>query len=129
MTPETTVFLLTLVLGVIHLSIGAGIQIAEVGLLAVMKSRDDLPPIKSRFGLRGERANHNFKETLPWALGLLLLIQITNQANAISALGAWVYFWSRAIYIPMYVFGIPVLRSIAYTIALLGLGIIASQIF
>ena len=129
MTPETTVFLLTLVLGLVHLSIGAAIRAFEAGPFAIMGSRDDLPPIKSRFGLRGERANHNFKETLPWALGLLILIQVIGQANEVSTVGAWIYFCSRLVYIPLYVFGVPVLRSISYTTALLGLGIVASQFF
>lgn len=128
MTPETQVFLLTLMLGIVHFSIGAGIQIIEAGPMAIMSSRDNLSPIVSRFGLRGERANNNFKETLPWALGLLLLIQITDQANGMSAMGAWLYFWSRVVYLPLYVLGIPVLRSLSFSTALAGLAMIASQV-
>lgn len=129
MTAETIVFLLTLVLGIVHFGIGAGIQFMETGPMVIMGSRDNLPPIKNRFGLRGERANHNFKETLPWALGLLLLIQVTDQANEISAVGAWLYFCSRVVYLPLYVFGIPILRSSSFFASLIGLAIITSQFF
>ena len=128
MTSETTVFLLTLVLALIHLAIGAIVRIFEVGAPALLGSRDNLPPRENRFGIRGERANHNFKETLPWALGLLILVQVTDNANGISALGAWTYFWGRVVYLPLYVFGIPMVRSLAFGASLIGLGAIASQI-
>ncbi len=128
MTPETTVFLLTLILGAIHIGIGSIIRIIEVGPLALLGPRDDLPPRTNKFGLRGERANTNFKETLPWALGLLLLVQLTDHANGVSATGAWLYFWARAIYLPLYVLGTPFVRSIAFGASLVGMGMIASQI-
>ncbi len=128
MTPETTVFLLTLGLGIIHLGIGAIVQIFEVGAPALLGARDNLPPRENVFGIRGERANHNFKETLPWALGLLLLVQVTGNANAVSAVGAWTYFWGRVVFLPLYVFGVPMVRSFAFGASLFGLGAIASQI-
>ena len=129
MTPETTVFLLTLVLGIIHLGIGAIVRFFEVGASALLGPRDNLPPLENVFGIRGERANHNFKETLPWALGLLLLVQVTDNANTVSALGAWTYFWGRVVYLPLYVFGVPIARSIAFGASLLGMSAIASQIW
>ena len=128
MTPETTVFLLTLVLAFIHLGVGAMVRLSEVGPRVLLGPRDDLPPRKNRFGLRGERANQNFKETLPWALGLLILVQVTGQANAASAMGAWIYVVSRAVYLPLYVFGVPLLRTVAFMGSLVGMGMIAVQI-
>lgn len=128
LTPETTVFLLTLVLGMMHLGVGAMIRIAELGPMTLLGPRDNLPPRENVFGIRGERANHNFKETLPWALGLLILVQITAQANGLTALGAWIYFWARVAYLPIYVFGLPVIRSLAFGLSLAGLGLMASQL-
>ena len=129
MTTETTVFLLTLVLGVIHFAIGAITYVLQVGPVAALGSRDNLPERKNVLGIRGERANHNFKETLPWALGLLALVQVTGAANATTAMGAWLYFLGRAAYLPLYVFGIPVVRTIAFIAAFVGLGLMASQLF
>lgn len=128
MTPETTVFLLTLILAMVHLGIGAMTRIFEVGPMALLGPRDNLPPRQNPYGIRGERANHNFKETLPWALGLLLLVQATGHTNGVSAVGAWLYFWSRVIYLPLYIFGVPVVRSFSFGGSLMGMGLIASQV-
>ncbi|MGH8459286.1 MAG: MAPEG family protein, partial [Nevskiales bacterium] len=89
--------------------------------------RDDLPPVSGVYGPRAERANVNFKETLPWALALLLLVQMTGAVNEYTAMGAWIYFWSRVAYLPLYVFGVPLVRTLAWAIALGGLGLIAAQ--
>lgn len=128
LTPETTVFLLTIALGAVHFMIGAITYTLQVGPMAALGSRDNLPERENTLGIRGERANHNFKETLPWALGLLVLVQVTDAANAMTALGAWMYFIGRAVYLPLYVFGVPIVRSFAYGLALAGLGVMASQL-
>ncbi|MGH8453217.1 MAG: MAPEG family protein [Nevskiales bacterium] len=127
MTTETLVLLLTLLLGLVHLSVGATIRVKQQGLFPLAGPRDDLPPVGGVFGPRAERANTNFKETLPWALALLLLVQMTGTANTYTAMGAWIYFWSRVAYLPLYVFGVPLVRTLAWAIALGGLGLIAAQ--
>lgn len=128
MTPETTVFLLTLVLGVVHFMVGAITYTLQVGLVTALGSRDNLPERKNLLGVRGERANHNFKETLPWALGLFVLVQVTGAANSVTALGAWMYFVGRMVYLLLYILGVPFVRSLAYGLAFIGLGVMASQL-
>lgn len=127
MTTETEVLLLTLLLGLVHLSIGAAIRVKQQGLFPLAGPRDNLPPVSGIYGPRAERANANFKETLPWALALLILVQITSTANEYTAIGAWIYFWARVAYVPLYVFGVPLMRTLAWAVALGGLGLIASQ--
>lgn len=108
--------------------IGAITYALQVGFATALGSRDNLPERKNLLGIRGERANHNFKETLPWAIGLLLLVQVIGVANAMTALGAWMYFLGRFLYLPLYLFGVPVVRSLAYGLAFIGLGVMASQL-
>ncbi len=128
MTPETTVFLLSLALGMVHFMIGAITYALQIGVTTALGSRDNLPERDNLLGVRGERANHNFKETLPWALGLLVLVQAVGVTNEMTALGAWMYFWGRVFYLPIYVLGLPLVRSFAYFSALIGLGLMASQL-
>ena len=128
MTTETEVLLLTLLLGFVHLSIGATIRVYQQGFFPLLGPRDNMPPVGGIIGPRAERANINFKETLPWALALLILVQVTGKANADSAMGAWIYLSGRAVYLPMYVFGIPGLRTLAWAVSLGGLGLIAAQL-
>lgn len=74
-------------------------------------------------GTRGERAQRalrNLHETLPIFLGLALLA-IIHQVESGAMLGAWVYLVARVVYVPLYVFGVRILRSVAWNIGTLGL--------
>ncbi len=109
---------------------GGGIpRIIEQGWSATFYgTRDNLPPFDSKYAQRMVRANENFKETLPYAVGLLLLVQVLGVANDTSALGAWTYFWSRVAYIPIYYTGIPLVRSGIWVVSIVGLVLIAMPI-
>lgn len=123
MTPETTVFVLTIGLAFVHILIVAHFQTARYGLAALASPRDKLiqPDDEGLYLARARRANDNMRETLPWALGLLILVQITGSAGAVAAAGAWIYFWARLAYLPLYLFGVAWLRTLAWFISLGGL--------
>jgi len=123
-TPETTVFILTIGLAFTHLLVLAFFQTATYGLGALATARDHLirPENEGIFLARARRANDNIRETLPWALGLLILVQITGNAGAIAATGAWIYLCARVAYLPLYLFGVPWLRTLAWFVSLAGLG-------
>jgi len=127
MTQETTVLLLLPVLGAVHFVIGGGLpRIVEQGLSVTFYGpRDNLRPFENKHARRMERANENFKETLPYAVALLLLVQFLSMANEISAAGAWIYFLSRVAYIPIYYTGIPLVRSVIWTVSIVGLVMVA----
>jgi len=124
MTTETTVFVLTILLAFGHIVVMATIAMGRYTVGQLVGPRDDFPPSGSVYYERAKRANENLKETLPWALGLLILVQVTGDANATTAAGAWVYFVARVIYVPMYLFGVPWLRTGAWTVALVGLAML-----
>jgi len=77
---------------------------------------------------RAARAAVNFKETLPWAIGLLILVQVTGDTNGMTALGGWLYLVGRVLYLPIYIMGIPYARSLVWTISFVGLILIAWQL-
>lgn len=122
MTPETTVFVLTLGLAFLHILVISIIQPAVYGMRPLVGPRDQLPPSDNIHLGRARRANENLKETLPWALGLLLLVQITGDTGAATAAGAWLYLGARAVYLPLYLLGVPWLRTLAWFASLAGLG-------
>ena len=70
MTTETCVFLLTLLLGFAHILTPAVFKIARHGVGTLAGPRDGLEEPDSLYYHRGVRANNNFRETAPWALGL-----------------------------------------------------------
>lgn len=125
MTAETTVFLWILVLAFTYLGIPASIRVMNVGLFPLAGSRDNIPAVDSVFYQRACRANDNLKETLPWILGLLILVQVAGVANETSACGAWLYLGARVAYWPLYFFGVPFLRTVAWAVSIAGIVMVA----
>ena len=132
MSPETTVFVLTVLLAFLHVLIQIVIQTSIYGTSVLVGARDNLQPSDNVYLGRARRANENMKETLPWALGLLLLVQMegayAGTAGNTAALGAWIYFWARVAYLPLYLLGVPWLRTLAWVVALVGLGMLLTPI-
>ncbi|HYW93320.1 MAG TPA: MAPEG family protein [Gammaproteobacteria bacterium] len=126
---ETLVFLLTILLGFAQILILVVLANSVYGLGPLVGPRDNLQPSDNKWLGRMRRANENFKETLPWALGLLIMVQITGHSSATTVAGAWLYFWARVAYVPLYLFGIPWLRTLAWTASIIGLGMLLVPIF
>ena len=51
-----------------------------------------------------------------------------GHANAMTALGAQIFFWSRLAYAVIYLAGIPWLRTAAWAVAIFGLMLIFRQV-
>lgn len=128
MTTETLILLLTFLLGFIYYVTPAYFKFVNSGLEELVGARDNATVGANVTGQRAERATANFQETLPWAIGLLILVQVTGDANGTTALGGWIYLVCRAAYLPLYLMGIPYLRSIAWALSLAGLIMIALQL-
>lgn len=77
---------------------------------------------------RAERALRNYLETFPLFAALALAIVVTGKAGWWSGLGAALYFWARVAYLPLYLAGVPYLRSLAWAVATGGLVIILWQL-
>ena len=76
----------------------------QVGLPALAGNRENLPAIEGWAG-RAQRAHRNMLESLVLFAALVLVAQIVGRANAMTALGAQVFFWARLVYIPVYLIG------------------------
>ena len=125
MTTETCVLLWTLLLALTYLGIPASMRTFKVGLGPLAGSRDNVPAVDSIFYQRACRANENLKETLPWILALLVLVQVAGVANETTACGAWLYLGARVVYWPLYYFGVPYLRTVAWAASMAGIVMVA----
>ena len=76
------------------------------------------------YAARFERAFYNMLETFPIFAALALMIEVTQSWNPATALGAQLYFWGRVLYVPAYVAGIPFVRSIIWTISVVGIAML-----
>lgn len=80
------------------------------------------------YGARLERAFYNMLETFPIFAAVVLMVEATESWTSITAMGAQLYFWGRVFYVPTYVAGIPLLRSIIWLVATFGMTLIAWEL-
>jgi uncharacterized MAPEG superfamily protein len=80
----------------------------------------DQKPLGEMAG-RAERALKNFQETYPVFVALALGLAVTDRTGGLGAIGAWLWFVARIVYIPLYLFGIRYVRSLCWLASILGL--------
>ncbi|HMO29149.1 MAPEG family protein [Enterovirga sp.] len=70
---------------------------------------------------RAERALRNYLETFP-AFGILAVaLMAAGRADGLGLAGAAIWIGARILYLPLYLAGIPYIRSLAWIAAALGL--------
>ena len=127
MTPELMYLVwsaaLTLVLAVIAVS-GATLQ---VGLPRLAGNREAMPEMDDWAG-RAQRAHRNMLENLVLFAILVLVARAANVSNAVTLLGAQLFFWGRVAHALLYIAGVPWLRTAAWTVSVIGLVLIFWQL-
>ena len=121
MTTELTVLAWGCVLAIVHIFATAQVRTRQYGTKWNMGARDEaLPPALPLVG-RFERAQANFFETFPLLIAAVLIVSAAGLTSKTTALGAWLWLGARIVYLPLYAFGIPVVRSLAWGVSLVGL--------
>lgn len=127
MTPELMYLVwsaaLTLVLAAIAVS-GATL---EVGLPRLAGNRENMPEMSSWAG-RAARAHRNMLENLVLFAILVFAARLANVSNAMTVLGAQLFFFGRVAHAVIYVIGIPWLRTAAWLVSVIGLLLIFWQL-
>ena len=108
----------------IHIFIATRFKTAQYGRKWNVSARDQELPEPSPVSGRLIRAQANFEETFPIAIIALLGVVVAGKTSQWTALGGWIWLGARIVYLPLYWAGIPVIRTIAWTIALIGLAIV-----
>ncbi len=81
---------------------------------------DDGPPVGKITG-RLQRAQKNLFETLPLFIGAVLIAHVAWARGSLTGWGVALYFWARVVYLPLYAFGVPYVRSLVWLVSLAGL--------
>jgi len=122
MTPLLQIVLCMTVLTFIAIMLGAILRNREWtldGMKVGLSNRDNLPEA-SPMGARAERAAANTKESFILFLALALTAHLAGFGEQ-AALGAEVFIWARLVYLPVYILGIPYLRTVVWGVGLAGL--------
>jgi len=84
-------------------------------------SRDaEVPPLTGVAG-RLERALRNFLETFPVFVAAVFLVRVLGRESALSEWGTGLYFSARLAYLLLYAAGVPLLRSLVWNVAFVGI--------
>ena len=119
----------SIVLLMAHLLLQGQLATRERGLDWNAGARDaEQPPLGPLAG-RAARASANFRETYPGFVALALGLAVTHRTGGLGAIGAATWFTARLAYIPLYLFGIPYIRSLAWLVSILGLLLMLIRFF
>ncbi len=101
--------------------------VAQVGLPALAGNREGLAPITG-WADRAARAHRKMIENHVVLTALGLIAVVTNKTNSTTLLGAQLFFWGRLAYALVFIAGIPWLRTVVWTVSIVGLVLIFVQL-
>lgn len=129
MTVELKMLTLSVVLGIVQIVAASHAASLQRGYRWAASPRDEkVQPLQGVAG-RLNRALRNFLETFPLFAAVVLAAHVTDTHNALTALGAQLYFWARLAYAPLYAAGIPVVRSLVWNVATVGILLLVAALF
>ncbi len=112
------------VLGVVYLVAAVLPSVAARGMPWALGPRDEPGADVGKIGGRLDRAWKNFRETFPIFMAAVIADLSLKGGSEIGALGAQLYFWGRVAFLPIYAIGLPVVRTLAWTVSLVGIGLL-----
>ena len=129
MTIEIQMLAWAIALGVLQLLTAATLSTLQRGGKWSVSARDGVVSPLTGVPARMDRAFGNFMETFPFFAAAVLAVLVSGQSNETSALGAQLYFWGRVVYVPLYALGVPYLRTLVWTVSLIGLAMLLAALF
>lgn len=128
-TSLPSILALCILLGLAHVLIAGALVTRSRGAAWNVGNRDGEPPPVSPLAGRAQRASANFLETFPFFAAALVCAIALDRTGDRTVLGAQLYFFARLAYLPIYLIGIPVVRSLVWGVALVGLLLVVSVLF
>ena len=121
LTPELALLAWSVILLLVHIAAQGSFVVPIRGLKWNAGPRDEGQPPLGKYPGRAQRALDNFKETYPAFIALALGLAVAGRSGGIGELGAWLWFLARIAFLPLYLFGVPWLRTVAYGVSMAGL--------
>lgn len=129
MTVELRMLLYSVLLGLIHVVAASHLISWQYGYWWTAGNREaEMPPLMGVVG-RVDRGVMNFLETFAFFATTVLVAHALGVHDTITVCGARLYFWGRVAYALIYAIGIPVARSIAWNVAVVGILAVVVECF
>jgi uncharacterized MAPEG superfamily protein len=94
---------------------------SDLGLTYLLGPRDEKRESRSILAGRLDRALKNLLETYPAFIAIVIALVVTGKTGGIAATGAWLWLASRVVYVLLYAAGVPVVRTLVWTLSIVGL--------
>src|SRR6266545_4058367 len=121
MSFELAMLAASCVLCLVQIIVSSHAASVQRGYRWTASSRDaEVSPLTGVAG-RLERALQNFLETFPVFVAAVFLVHALGRQSVLSEWGAGLYFSARLVYLPLYAAGVPLLRSIVWNVAFVGI--------
>jgi uncharacterized MAPEG superfamily protein len=124
MPVELRILALGALLLLVYIFTATRFKTAQYGRKWNVGARDETLPAPNPVTGRTMRAQANLLETFPIAIVALIGVVLANRTSALTALGGWIWLGARVVYLPLYAAGVPVIRTIVFTISMVGLGMV-----
>ena len=118
---ETLGLVLGIVLGFVHIVLASHAASLQRGYRWSAGARDE--PVPALRGVAGRlaRASSNYLETFPFFAAAVLAVLATGAHSVWSVWGVYLYLGGRLAYLPLYAFGVFLVRSLAWNVATAGI--------
>ena len=118
---ELTCLELSVVLWLVHVLVQAALGNAQTPFGYLFTARDKPAAASGVLYARATRALANYVENLTPFVAVVLALILTQRAGGAGAIGATIWILARIVYLPIYVFGIIYVRTVAWMISIIGL--------
>ncbi len=128
MTTELTLLAWSTVLAFVQMNSTAGFITFTYGIPVALGNRAELPAHTGAL-LRSTRALQNMLESFVIFAAAVLIVHAAGREDWLTALGAQIFFWCRLAYWPTYLIGVPYLRTMIWTGAIVGIALVLVRLF
>lgn len=128
MKPELTLLAWSVILAIVHMLIAVQALVSTRGLMTAVGNRENLPELPGWAG-RAVRANRNMAANLPLFAAMVLAAVVIGKTNAMTLLGAQLFFYGRIAYAVCYLGGIQWLRTASWLVSIAGIVLILWQLY
>lgn len=122
-SPFLPIIGLSVLLLVAHILLQGMTATKELGTDWNAGPRDDNKKPEGKLAGRAERASANFREAYPAFIALAFGLILAGDPHTLGLIGAWLWLVARVVYIPLYLAGIPYIRSLVWLGSMVGLAL------
>lgn len=121
MTFELYCVVWTLVLAIVQILLASVARTAQYGAKWNLSARDGETKPLNPLPARLLRAQANLFETMPIFIASILVASIAGRTGEQTHWGAALYLAARIAYVPLYAFGVPVVRTVVWSVSVVGI--------